>query len=296
MSQRTTLADGRYHLTEVLGAGSMGAVYRGWDTREGIWRAVKLLSPVMGRSAQIRERFRREARALNQLDHPNIVRIHDFQETAQSGVHQHFLVMDLVPGGNLLEWVRRHGPMPPRLACDATLQICAALVAAHEAGVVHRDIKPQNVLIDRGGVCKVVDFGIARMDSGETLTRTNVKMGSIGFMAPEQQLSARDVDGRADVYAVGVTLLTLLTGTIPLHVAEALEVAAPSLPDAIAITIMRATLPDPDKRYESAERLFRTIARAVPSLPDGDGPALFSEVNPAPLPPDEETSTILMEG
>ena len=296
MSQLTTLADGRYRLSEVLGAGAMGAVYRGWDCQEGTWRAVKILSPVLGRNEMIRERFRREARALNQLAHPNIVRIHDFQDATGSEGHHRFLVMDLVPGGNLLEWLRRHGPMPPRLACDAALQICAALVAAHEAGVVHRDIKPQNVLIDRGGVCKVVDFGIARLEEGETLTRTNVKMGSIGFMAPEQQQSARDVDGRADVYAVGVTLLTLLTGEIPLYVAEALEVAAPELPDSLAIAIMRATLPDPDKRYGSAKRLFRSIARVVPQLPEGDGPGLFSEVHPAPLPPDEETSTILFDG
>jgi serine/threonine protein kinase len=291
MSHPAQLAGGRYRLERVLGAGSMGVVYRAWDRGEARWRAIKLLAPIMARNTEIRARFEREAEALRRLDHPNIVAVHDFGEERE----QRFLVMDLVEGGSLRDWLRRYGAMPPGLAVEAARQVGAALGAAHSAGIVHRDVKPANVLVDRGGRCKVVDFGIARLEEVGTLTRTNVKMGSLGYMAPEQQVSARDVDARADVYALGATLFSLLTDETPHQIERSLERHAGQLPDALAFVLMRATLTDPRNRYPTVGKLCAALERLAPHLPTAlPGQQLFVQVHPDPLPPDEETSTIIL--
>ncbi len=257
-----TLADGRYTLDAEIGSGGMGAVFRAFDHRDDALRAIKLLSPGLARSTMVRERFRREAEILGRLRHPNIVGVHAFEE--EGGVA--YLVMDYVDGGSLKDWVVRNGPMPPVLACRVLLDVCSALGATHAAGIVHRDVKPANLLIAPDSGCRVVDFGIARLESTSNLTRQGVKMGTIGFMAPEQQVSAHDVDHRADIFGLGATLFALLTGTVPNDMEQALERHYDLLPEPVAYLITKATFPLPEQRYQDVDKLAVVLERAVDRL------------------------------
>jgi serine/threonine protein kinase len=287
-----TLAHGRYTLDEEVGSGGMGAVYRAYDHRDDELRAVKLLSAGMARSTTMRERFRREATMLSRLQHANIVRVHAFEE--EGGLA--YLVMDYVDGGSLENWVVRNGPMPPRMACGAMLQVCSALAATHAADIVHRDIKPANVLIASDETCRVVDFGIARLDSTSNLTRQGMRMGTIGFMAPEQQISAHDVDHRADVFGVGATLYALLTDTVPLTMETALEDNYHLLPEPVAYLITKATFPQPNQRYDTISHLARVLEHATTRLdPDPTTAAPLYEPVLAPAESQVTGPTIVFE-
>lgn len=252
---------GRYRLHELLGEGGMAVVHRAQDEETGAWCAIKLISPQMVQHLQVQQRFLREADVLARLNHPNIVRIH--------GVHQEegmgFLVMELVEGRSLYDWMFTHGPMPPAMAVAAVQQVCAAVEAAHQAGVIHRDLKPSNVLVGPDGSCKVVDFGIARALDAGRLTRTGMTMGTWGYMAPEQQADATRVDHRADIYSLGAMLLSLIAARIPDPIEEVLAVVA--TPEPLLRVINRATLRQPPHRY-------------------ADVPALRAALNRLELPPD----------
>jgi serine/threonine protein kinase len=258
-----SLADGRYTLDAEIGAGGMGSVFRAYDRDDGAVRAIKLLNPGMARSTVVRERFRREAEILATLRHPNIVRVHAFEE--EGGVA--YLVMDYVDGGSMKDWVVRNGPMPPHMAAGVLLEVCQALAATHEAGIVHRDVKPANMLLAPDGGCRVVDFGIARLDSPTALTRQGMRMGTIGFMAPEQQVSAHDVDHRADIFGLGATLYALLTGSVPSDMERALEHHYELLPGPVAYLITKATFPQPEQRYPSVAHFAAVLAHAQEILP-----------------------------
>ncbi len=184
----------------------MAGVYRAYDERLRVWRAAKVLFPEFAGKRKIRKRFEREAHTMARLEHPNLVRVVD---VGHSGALP-FIVMELVPCGTLMQWVDRHGPMPERLAVDVILQVCEAVREVHRNGVVHRDIKPHNVLINELGVCKLTDFGIAQDDS-EDKTKAGSVMGTMGYMAPEQRNDASSVDERADIYGVAATLWKLIT-------------------------------------------------------------------------------------
>ena len=287
------LCQGRYRLESVLGEGAMGVVWRGVDGASGGPVAVKFLSPGLTRFAEMRERFRREARVLAELAHPGIVGLLDFGEEGD----QAYLVMELIEGGSFQSWVQAHGPMPSRMAVGAIAQVCAALAAAHDAGIIHRDIKPQNLLVDRAGRCRVVDFGIARFEQEiARLTRTNIRMGSLGYMAPEQQRSARDVDHTADIYAVGATLLFLLTGDTPIDMDRSLEVHGPRLQPDLAHVIMRATLSSPQHRYSAVTRLRGVLDRVregLPETPEGT-PTLYQPPRPVMVHP--TGPTLVLDG
>jgi len=274
-----TLAHGRYTLEAEVGVGGMGSVFRAMDHRDDTVRAIKLLSPGLARSTTVRERFRREAEILARLEHPRIVRVHAFED--EGGVA--YLVMDYVDGGSLKDWVVRNGPMPPRLACRVLGDVCSALAATHAAGIVHRDVKPANVLIAPDATCRVVDFGIARLDTPSNLTRQGVNMGTIGFMAPEQQVSAHDVDHRADIYGVGALLYALLTGSIPNDMEQALEQHYDLLPEPVAYLITKATFPLPQQRYPDVATLGAVLERATERLPPipARTPPLYEPVHSA---------------
>ncbi len=257
-----TLANGRYTLDAEIGSGGMGTVYRATDHHEDALRAIKLLNPGMARSTVVQERFRREAEILSRLQHANIVKVHAFSE--ENGMA--YLVMDYVDGGSLKDWVVRYGPMAPRRACRVLLDVCSALDATHGAGIVHRDVKPANVLIGPDERCRVVDFGIARLDTPSNLTRQGVRMGTIGFMAPEQQRSARDVDHRADIFALGATLFALLTALVPEDMERSLEHHYDLLPEPVAYLITKATFPLPEQRYPSMATLAAVIEHAMDRL------------------------------
>ncbi|MES2641000.1 MAG: serine/threonine-protein kinase [Myxococcota bacterium] len=263
-----SLAEGRFRLLEVIGEGGMATVYRAFDLRLQRPRAVKVLSPALAQRPALRKRFLAEAQTMANLEESRVVRIFD---TGEDG-DRVYIVMELIEGGSLLDRVRDFGPLPPRMAAEATIQICESLQAAHDAGVIHRDIKPHNILLTRTGEIRVTDFGIAQVqtDSGDGMTRTGAIMGTWGFMAPEQKTNAKQVDVRADVYSVGATLWSLLRGETPpeLFMAEAEPGMLADLPEELAEVIKRATRYRREDRYLSARAMAESLRALVSMLPD----------------------------
>ena len=255
------LIAGRYELEELAGTGGMSSVYRARDNLLERHVALKLLHDSYGADAESIERFRREARAVAQLSHPNIVTVID---RGEDGGRQ-YIVFEYVDGENLKELVARAGPLPVRRALELAIQVGAGLACAHEHGVVHRDVKPQNVLLNGDGLAKVTDFGIARsLDVDHGMTQTGAVIGTSNYIAPEQA-SGRSVDERTDVYSLGVVLFELLTGDVPFpgenfvavamrHVHEeppsVLELR-PDVPVRVAQLVDRALAKDPDERFPS---------------------------------------------
>ncbi len=257
------LAD-RYTLHEQLGEGGLALVYRAWDERGARWVAIKRLRPGLKVSRAIRARFRNEVRALATLDHPHVVRVHDFGGDTDTV----WIAMELVEGATLRHWMDRHGPMPAQLAVDAILQVCSAIAAAHDQGIIHRDIKPHNVLVDGRGWCRVVDFGLARLAQDQaSVTRTGLTMGTWGYMSPEQSEDAKRVDARTDVFALGATLLALVAGRDPVHPTRDVTRLGEALPEPLRWPLTRATMADPGHRHESVARFARTLMRTRDELP-----------------------------
>ncbi len=254
---------GSLELEEEIGRGGMGRVFRARHVRLDRAVAVKFLAGEAASSPEAQARFAREARALALLDHPNIVRVHDFGD--EEG--ERFLVMELVEGRSLAELL----PLPPAEAVRMAVQVCDALAYAHARGVVHRDIKPANILVDGAGRVKVTDFGIARIVRREgprdTLTAAHAVVGTPEYMAPEALVGAPP-DPRMDVYAVGVLLHEMVTGRPPVA-------GSPSLTGALGAVVRRAVMLEPSRRYASAQALGLDLRRLA------DGAAEAS------LPPDE---------
>ena len=276
--QETThaLAD-RYELGSVLGEGGMARVYRGVDRQLRRAVAVKVLAAPFDRDRSFVERFRREARAAAGLSHPNIVAV--FDSGSDDGTH--FIVTELVEGETLADRLRRDGPMPPEETVAVAVDVARALAAAHERGLIHRDIKPGNVMLLPDGRVKVVDFGIARAAGSDTLTGTGVVLGSSAYISPEQA-GSQPVDERADLYALGCVLYEMVTGHVPFradtpiatmyrHVNE--DAPAPStivpVQAELEAIVMRCLEKDPKRRFASAAELEATLL-AVPLARSGD--------------------------
>jgi len=265
--QKTThvLAD-RYELGPVLGEGGMARVHRGYDRHLRRPVAIKVLAPPYDRDRAFVERFRREARSAAGLSHPNVVSV--FDSGSYHGTN--FIVTELVEGETLAERLRR-GPIPADEAVSIALDICRALEAAHARGLIHRDIKPGNVMVLPDGRVKVVDFGIARAAGSDTLTGTGVVLGSTAYLAPEQA-SGQPVDERADLYALGCVLYEMVTGAVPFtadtavatmyrHVNEAppRPSAIRSIPPGLEGVIMRCLEKDPRDRFATAVDLEHAL-------------------------------------
>jgi hypothetical protein len=261
----------RFRLTHTLGAGGAATVFAAEDTLLGVQRAVKVLHGTgsQARRTQLRRRLRAEARAMAGLAHPNILAVHDVGSEGELD----FVVMDLASGGSLARWLVQDGPLPPGLALSYMVQVLAALAAAHAAGIVHRDVKPQNILLDGRGRAMLADFGIALLaeDHGRT-TRTGVAMGSLSYMAPEQRLDARSVGVAADLYAAGATLYNLLTDANPVDLFTVTpdDARMAGLPEPIATLILRATRHAPGQRFENAREMARALIDVLPEA--GDAP------------------------
>ena len=254
----------RYRLDELIGRGGMASVWRATDTVLGRPVAVKRLHPGLIADEEHAERFRREAMLVARLSHPNLVRLLDRGEDADGP----YLVMELVDGENLKSLVRREGALPPEEAVRICVEVGRALAYAHAQGVVHRDIKAQNVLLTREGGVKLTDFGIARLmeANGEPgLTRTDMLVGSADYLSPEQA-DGRPVNARTDVYSLGIVLYECLTGRLPFpgegFVAVAMRqcseplpdprALAPAVPGWLAATAQRAAAKEPADRYPDA--------------------------------------------
>ena len=264
------LAAGRLKLREILGEGGVGTVYLAYDERLDVERAVKVLSRDRASNQVQRQRFLTEARIQARLRHPNIVEVYDIEDDG----NQVYLVMELVLGGSLWDRLKVGGPLPPGEATRAVVGILNALEQAHALDIVHRDIKPHNILITDGGVPKLADFGVAHLPSEEHggVTRTGVVMGTWSFMAPEQRASSRRVDPRSDVYAVAATLYTLVTGyTEPdLFDFELDSSIMQRLPEPLRPVVHRATRYARSQRYPDAVTLREDLERCLPALEDSE--------------------------
>jgi hypothetical protein len=254
----------RYRLLEPLGTGGAATVWKATDVPADRTVAVKLLAADGGGDAEARrERLRREARLLATLDHPNVVRILDV------GDHEGapYLVMELVGGGSLADVIRTRGPLAPADAARTIVAVLGALEAAHGIGVVHRDVKPANLLLRDEGTPVLCDFGIARSDE-EAQTRTGVALGSMGYMAPEQRVDARRAGPPADVYAAACTLFNLVTADTPvdLYLASDLSPRWESVPAALRPALRHATRPDPGARPQSAAQFAEELRAVLPAL------------------------------
>jgi len=268
----------RYQLVRRIGVGGMAQVYVAQDRLLGRDVAVKILHEESAGDTTYVERFRREAKAVAQLNHPNVVAVYDWGHTisdTSGGRSDYYMVMEYVPGPNLKEVVRARGPLPEDEALSIAAQIASALEVAHEHGLVHRDVKPHNVLIAPNGRAKVADFGIAH-DAGLTeLTRTNIVPGTAHYLSPEQAQRAV-LDGRSDIYSLGVVLYEMLTGRVPFDGRSLVDVALqhvhdkpapprkvrPELSRATEAIVLKALEKDPKKRFQTAEAMRQALERA----------------------------------
>jgi serine/threonine-protein kinase len=261
---------GRYVLRELIASGGMGEVHLALDERLGRQVAVKVLTRGLTDSPESVERFRREALAAAGLTHPNIARVYDYGVDGD----RHFIVMEYLPGVSLHRLIRERGPLPPGEAADIAAQVCAALGAAHRAGIVHRDVKPGNVVVAPDGTVKVTDFGIAKAVGAAPLTDTGTVLGTATYLPPEVGRGA-SAGPASDLYSLGIVLYEMLTGEAPFtgegpvavamrHVSEDVpppSAVVPGLPHFLDEVVTRAAAKEPAARYASAEAMGEALRR-----------------------------------
>jgi serine/threonine protein kinase len=264
---------GRYLVQEELGHGAMAAVYLALDPAMKRQVAVKVLTRSLSTDPEFRGRFGREAEVIARLEHPYIVPVYDFGEHGA----QPYIVMRYMPGGSLAVRLRS-GPLPTNEAAQIVERIAVAVDAAHRAGIIHRDLKPENVLFDRRGDPFLSDFGIVRIVTGDGLTSGGTIAGTPAYMSPEQVHGDEAVDGRADIYALGVTLFQMLTGRTPYQADQATRMmmkhvmepvpnileARADLPPGFEGVIRRAMAKQPDDRYQTAGEMAEAVTMLTP--------------------------------
>jgi beta-lactam-binding protein with PASTA domain/serine/threonine protein kinase len=294
------LLDGRYEITQRLARGGMATVYRAVDTRLTRTVAVKVMHIGLGDDAEFARKFDREARAAAKLSHPNVVSVFDQGQDLGGANSRPYIVMEYVEGETLRDVLNREAPLPPARALEIVEPVLAALAAAHDAGLVHRDVKPENVLISERGRIKVADFGLAKAVSSQTSTATQgLLIGTVSYLPPELVVSGK-ADARSDVYSTGVVLFELLTGRkphtgdTPIQIAYAhvhRDVPPPSVgPNAGAIPpyvdalVTRATARNGNLRQPDAKVFLAQVRRARIAIQQGlaDDPQLTRELRSAP--------------
>jgi serine/threonine-protein kinase len=267
---RDTVIDERYRVLDRLGSGGMADVYCAEDTQLGRNVALKLLYRRFAEDEEFVERFRREASSAAGLQHPNIVGVFDRGEWDGT----YYIAMEYLKGHTLKQLVREHGAMPPDLAVDITIQVLRAAKFAHKRGVVHRDIKPHNVILDEEGRAKVTDFGIARAGASD-MTETGSIMGTAQYLSPEQA-QGQPVSPRSDLYSIGVMLFELLTGRVPFDAESPVTIALkhvseqpvapsqlnPAVPPALDAVVLRALEKDPALRFADADEFAAALLEA----------------------------------
>jgi serine/threonine-protein kinase len=274
-----TLLSKRYRLDAKVGTGGMSTVYRAFDTVLERQVAIKLMHrEIAGDSDQL-ERFRREARAVAQLNHPHVVGVIDAgeeDEQGSGGFTTPYIVFEYVEGETLKHRIRRFGRLPVAESIAYAIEIARALGAAHDCQIVHRDVKPQNVLIDEEGTAKVTDFGIARTLHQEGLTADGRVLGTTDYVSPEQALG-EPVSGQSDLYSLGIVLFEMLTGDVPFkgenqvavamkHVREELpdiQIRRPEVSAALAAVLDRSTAKELDRRYPTAQAMIADLEQVL---------------------------------
>lgn len=269
--------DSRYELVEFIGKGGMALVYRAIDQRTGHNVAVKILRPEFAEDQEFLERFDREAQTASKMSHHNIVNLLDIGQEGDL----RYLVMEYVNGRTLKEVIQQKGALPPTVAAQICIRILSALQHAHDNGIIHRDIKSQNILVNANGHIKVSDFGIARVAGSNTISKTDNVMGSVHYFSPEQA-KGEEVANGSDLYSVGVVLYEMLTGQLPFDGETPVAVAMqhigakprsvmelnPSVQPAFAHVVDKALAKHLDKRYADAVTMAQDIKRALEE-PDG---------------------------
>nr|WP_309099318.1 Stk1 family PASTA domain-containing Ser/Thr kinase [Fredinandcohnia onubensis] len=263
---------GRYKILEVIGGGGMANVYLARDVILERDVAIKVLRLDFSNDEEFIKRFRREAHAATSLAHPNIVSIYDVGEEEDI----YYIVMEYVPGQTLKQYIQRNAPLHPKEAINIMLQLTSAITHAHQNQIVHRDIKPQNILIDHDGTVKVTDFGIAVALSSTTITQTNSVLGSVHYLSPEQARGGMSTR-KSDIYSLGIVMFELLTGRVPFEGESAVSIAlkhlqsdTPSpkrwnatIPQSVENVILKATAKDPFHRFDSVEEMEEDLQTAL---------------------------------
>ena len=276
MSTTPVLLIDRYEVGRLLGAGGMAEVYEGRDRLLARRVAIKVLLAEFAQDPSFLVRFKREAQAAASLSHPNIVAVYD--TGVQGGTH--FIVMEYVEGRTLRDLLRIGGPPPPERAAGIAADVCNALAAAHARGLIHRDVKPGNVMLTPDGTVKVMDFGIARATSSDTITQTHAVIGTAQYISPEQ-VEGREVDARGDLYSLGCLLYEMLTGRVPFSGESPVAIAYrhvredpvpprqlnPRIPPALEAITLRAMAKHPLNRYQTAAELRADLERALTGRP-----------------------------
>jgi hypothetical protein len=300
MVEPDTIIDGRYKVISRLGSGGMADVYLAEDQLLGRLLAVKLLHHHFAEDQEFVERFRREASSAAGLSHPNIVGIFDRGEWQGT----YYIAMEYVAGRSLKTIVREHGALEPAVAIDTVVQILRAARFAHKRGVIHRDLKPHNVILDEEGRARVTDFGIARAGASD-MTLTGSIMGTAQYLSPEQA-QGYAVSASSDLYSVGVILYELLTGVVPFEGETAVAIAFkqvsaeprppsavnPAVPPALDAIVLRALAKDPAQRFVDAEEFIAVLLREREALPAGRTAAVLAAAAHGPeTPPGEARSS-----
>jgi eukaryotic-like serine/threonine-protein kinase len=278
----------RYILSDLLGDGGMAKVFLAHDRILGRDVALKVLREHYAEDTEFVERFRREAQSAAALSHPNVAQVYDLGRSEDG---RYYIAMEYVPGGTLKDLIDRAGPLDPAEAARLASQVAEALQAAHERSIVHRDVKPQNVLLDENGEAKVADFGIALAASSTSISRTNQVFGTASYMSPEQAMG-EPVGLPSDLYSLGVVLYEMLTGTVPFEAEGLLATAMKhvtepprpprkrnlSVPEGMDALVMGLLAKNPENRYGSAAELVEDLRRAREGLPLAfEGAAWYSE-------------------
>lgn len=298
----TGLADstlcGRYHLERLIGSGGMAQVWEATDVVLGRQVAVKVLHPHLAADDALVARFRQEAVAAARLSHPGIVGVYD---TCSDGTNE-AIVMELLDASTLRQHLDEHGPLDAETTVRIALRLLDALEAAHRAGLVHRDVKPSNILLCRDGRVKIADFGIAKAEDQTELTQEGTLVGTATYLAPEQLLGG-DVDGRTDLYSLGIVLYECLTGRVPFRGESGAAVALARLhsdpvdprrlrtdiPVRVSVPVMRVLAREPDDRYDSAADLRAALMDSGVQAP-APGPAATPLPEPVEVPDEEPES------
>ncbi|MBI5117918.1 protein kinase [Candidatus Poribacteria bacterium] len=283
---------GKYTILKEIGKGGMGVVYLARDSESGRKIALKTLLPESTRNLNYIDRFRREANAVSQLDHPHIVKVHEIGE--EDGLH--YFAMEYLAGPTLGSLLKQKGRFPPARAARVIIDIADALDLAHSRGIIHRDVKPDNIMADEDGVFKIMDFGIARIEEGTRLTMTGSVMGTPEYMSPEQA-SGTAIDRRTDIYSLGVVFYELLTGRLPFKGGTAMEVLHmhltrapespkllnPEIPGNLAHVVSKMLEKQPADRYDSFRHVINAISQAVPQnmRAELEAPTKIIEAKPA---------------
>lgn len=290
MQNLTSALESRYQVMQELGRGGMGIVFLAYDKQLKENVAIKVLSPFLSHDPDAVERMRREVTAARKITNNNVIKIYDIAEAG--GLH--YITMEYFPGENLKQCLQRKGPLSVQTGLQFVYQICDGLEAAHAQGIVHRDLKSQNIILNDRGQLKIIDLGLSRTNQLEGMTATGLIMGTPEYMSPEQVMGRR-TDERSDLYSLGVILFEIFTGKVPFtgdsainigfkHVKEpcpSLKSVQPELPDTLARIVDRLLQKEPSHRYQSVAELRRDLQSLYTYSPV---PVAMTAATPPPLP------------